>query len=379
MNELTSYGLTPTVESFREETPIGEKEFANVYVDIGGPDAPLVILCTHIDTKIFDWEFVGANDSGSGTATLLELARCLAERPSTSSVTYRVLFLDGEESIREQWVDPDNRYGSRYHARMLKESGEVSRTKACILLDLIGDKDLKLTTEAYSDSRLQKIFFDAAKEIGLGQYVDGPSREILDDHLSFMAVNIPSLDLIDYGVRPGQRLLARPARTRSRTCPRRASPSSVKSYWPRCRHSRSHSSGELVNLGAGLCLGTPEESNPAAPKLPRPRGNLFRRHRMCGFDALFDRSHRLLRWYLGLFKSAGITDGDQFEQPARRPLRRHPLDPLPHPRGSPSAWSRRGASCATVALPSTSGTNSSTSDSSTLTFLETPRVSIVMP
>ncbi len=202
VNELTSYGLTPIVESFREETPIGEKEFANVYVDIGSPDAPLVILCTHIDTKIFDWEFVGANDSGSGTATLLELARCLAERPSTSSVTYRVLFLDGEESIREQWIDPDNRYGSRYHARMLKESGEVSRTKACILLDLVGDKDLKLTTEAYSDSRLQKIFFDAAKEIGLGEYVDGPTREILDDHLSFMAVNIPSLDLIDYEYGP---------------------------------------------------------------------------------------------------------------------------------------------------------------------------------
>jgi len=200
--QLESYGLEPVLESFTDDTPFGEKAFANVYADIGSADAPLVILCTHIDTKMFEWEFVGANDSGSGTAALLELARCLANQPANDKVTYRILFLDGEESLREEWLDPDNRYGSRYHANKLVENGEISRTKACILLDLIGDKELKLTTEAYSDSRLRTIFFDAAKDIGLGKYVNGPTREILDDHLSFMAVNIPSLDLIDYEYGP---------------------------------------------------------------------------------------------------------------------------------------------------------------------------------
>ena len=198
MSQLKSYGLTPVLQEFTDDTPIGVVSFANVYADIGPVDRPMVIFCTHIDTKIFDFEFVGANDSGSGTAVLLELARCMADRQADSKLTYRVLFLDGEESIREQWRDPDNRYGSRHHAQYLVDSGERARVKACVLLDLIGDKDLKLTTESYSDSRLRSIFFKTASKIGLGQHVDGPSREILDDHLSFMAVDIPSVDLIDY-------------------------------------------------------------------------------------------------------------------------------------------------------------------------------------
>ncbi|MFT5286812.1 MAG: glutaminyl-peptide cyclotransferase [Planctomycetota bacterium] len=202
MTELKSYGLTPVLEKFEDDTPIGVVSFGNVYADIGPADRPLVILCTHIDTKIFKWEFVGANDSGSGTAVLLELARCIAKLTEDSKLSYRILFLDGEESIREQWVDPDNRYGSRYHAQRLVDTGELSRVKACVLLDLVGDKDLKLTAESYSDSRLRSIFFKTASEIGLGAHVDGPAREILDDHLSFMAVDIPSVDLIDYDYGP---------------------------------------------------------------------------------------------------------------------------------------------------------------------------------
>jgi hypothetical protein len=201
VSELESYGLVPVVEAFRAETPVGEIDFANVWVDIGPASAPLVVLCTHIDTKRFEWTFVGANDSAAGTAALLELARVLAQGTS-GRVTYRVLFLDGEEAIREEWIDPDNRYGSRHHVARLTASGEIRRVEACVLIDLVGDKDLRLTTESYSDSALRAIFFDAARDIGLGKHVGGPSREIKDDHLSFMAANIPSVDLIDFEYGP---------------------------------------------------------------------------------------------------------------------------------------------------------------------------------
>jgi hypothetical protein len=200
--ELESCGLAPVTEAFRSDTPAGEIEFANVWADIGPEDAPLVVLVTHIDTKRFEWTFVGANDSAAGTAALLELARALAGHGGEREVTYRILFVDGEESIREEWTDPDNRYGSRHHVRRLQESGEIRRVRACVLLDLVGDADLRLSTESYSDTALREIFFDAARRIGLGKHVGGPRREIKDDHLSFMAANIPSVDLIDFEYGP---------------------------------------------------------------------------------------------------------------------------------------------------------------------------------
>ena len=200
--ELESYGLTPVTEEFVSDTPVGDLRFANVYADVGPTTAPLVVFVTHIDTKRFDWEFVGANDSGAGTAALLELARVFAAETRERDIAYRLLFVDGEESIREEWIDPDNRYGSRHHVQNLVNSGEVARVEACVVLDLIGDKDLKLNNESYSDSTLLRIFFDAARDIGLGKHVGGTRREIKDDHLSFMAANIPSVDLIDFEYGP---------------------------------------------------------------------------------------------------------------------------------------------------------------------------------
>jgi len=202
--ELEASQLSVLREEFDAETPVGPLRMANLYADITarkGAAAPLVILCTHIDTKRLPHAFEGANDSASGTAALLELARVLARSPS-AEITYRVLFLDGEESQREEWIDPDNRYGSRHHAAQLETRGELARTGAVVLLDMIGDRDLKLHTETYSDGRLLEIFFASARAQGLGQHVGGPRLEVQDDHLSFMAAGIPSVDLIDFSYGP---------------------------------------------------------------------------------------------------------------------------------------------------------------------------------
>ncbi len=205
--QLTEAGLTPIIESFEENTPIGPLAFANLYADLtsqgtGTAKPPMVILATHMDTKRLGKDFVGANDGGSGTATLLELARILASESKPRPVTYRFLFLDGEESQREQWIDPDNRYGSRYHATALRARGQHRQVGALVLLDLVGDRNLRFFTESNSDRDLLNIFFEAARKNGLGAHVGGPRGEILDDHLSFMAVDIPCVDLIDFDYGP---------------------------------------------------------------------------------------------------------------------------------------------------------------------------------
>lgn len=202
--ELRAVGLEPVREAFEAETPAGPIAFANLYVDLPGrePDAPMVILATHFDTKRLGPDFQGANDGGSGTAVLLELARVLAAEPEPRPLTYRLLFLDGEEAVRTYWKDPDNRYGSRHHVMQLMKTGAAQRVSACILLDMVGDENLKLFRESYSDRDLLELFFTAAEENGLGAYVRGPRQEILDDHLSFMMANIPSINLIDFQYGP---------------------------------------------------------------------------------------------------------------------------------------------------------------------------------
>lgn len=201
-SELQAVGLTPVRQPFEDETPIGRIAFENLYADLPAAKdasaAPIVILCTHIDTKRMEFPFVGANDAGAGTAVLLELARVLARSGGERAVTYRLLFQDGEESVKREWSGSDNTYGSRHHVKMLGQEGLLPRVKACVLLDLVGDESLRLTQELNSDPELLGIFFAAAREIGLAKHVGAPAREIFDDHLSFIAANIRSVDLIDF-------------------------------------------------------------------------------------------------------------------------------------------------------------------------------------
>ncbi len=204
--ELSASHLKPIREDFKHTTPVGELAFTNLYVDlppaIEGKDQSWILLCSHYDTKRLPGAFVGANDGGSGTAVLLELARALAAGPR-GDFGYRILFLDGEEAVNHEWVDPDNRYGSRYHAAQLKASGRASRFKACVLLDMIGDKDLRFDQEAMSDAKLYAAFSNAARDLGLGEHITakrGP--EIIDDHRMFMEAGIRSMDLIDFSYGP---------------------------------------------------------------------------------------------------------------------------------------------------------------------------------
>jgi glutaminyl-peptide cyclotransferase len=205
--ELRAVGLEPKRETFDcPEAPFGTIRVTNVFADVVAPGAdpsklPIVVLASHFDTKRYGFEFVGANDGGSSTAVLLELARLIAAKPS-SRVVWRLLFLDGEEAQRDLWRDPDNRYGSRRHVEALVKRGEAPRVKACIVLDMVGDADLVLTRDSYSDPRLHAIVADAAKSLGLEKHLGKKGELVSDDHLSFIAAKIPSLDLIDFQFGP---------------------------------------------------------------------------------------------------------------------------------------------------------------------------------
>ena len=178
-----------------------------------GADAPWIVIGTHYDTKILgpehgetpDRPFLGANDGGSGTAIQLELARVLSQDERPREVGLRLLFLDGEEAVNFDWEGKDNTYGSRYHAERLLREGEASRFGACVILDMLGDRDLQLVHDVNSRLALLEIFQDAARREGLGKHLMTQRQAVRDDHQSFLRVGIPAVDLIDltYGPNNG--------------------------------------------------------------------------------------------------------------------------------------------------------------------------------
>ena len=64
------------------------------------------LLCSHYDTKTFDAiRFVGANDGGSSTGLLIEMARVLAINPALAAKV-ELVFFDGEEAFGKILLPP---------------------------------------------------------------------------------------------------------------------------------------------------------------------------------------------------------------------------------------------------------------------------------
>jgi Zn-dependent M28 family amino/carboxypeptidase len=201
MDELKSYGLTVKTQSFRPQTPQGPVDMLNIIGELPGQNPERIIISSHYDTKPFkDFRFVGANDGGSSTGTLLEIARVMAkgEKPKN---TIQFVFFDGEEAFCREWDDcmngKDHTYGSQYFADDLKKSGQVRQVKALILLDMIGDKGLQFEREQSSEPWLTNIFWNTGKKLGYEKtFTPGTDDVGGDDHMPFRQLGIPAIDLI---------------------------------------------------------------------------------------------------------------------------------------------------------------------------------------
>jgi glutaminyl-peptide cyclotransferase len=217
IDQLRSFGLNVTIDEFHATTPVGERRIANVIAELPGQANEIVIISSHYDTKVFkQFKFLGANDGGSSTGALMEIARVLAAKKQNLKLTYRFVFFDGEEAFCANWDDchnpnpadpktplPDNTYGSRHYVSQLVEKNEVSRVKAMILMDMIGYKELRLGRADLGTTWLQDVVWQTAKQIGYGsQFVDSPEGVGDDDHSPFLKAGIDSLDIIQLNSYP---------------------------------------------------------------------------------------------------------------------------------------------------------------------------------
>jgi glutaminyl-peptide cyclotransferase len=193
-SQLSSSGCTVDTDSFSADTPAGRLPMKNIVAKIPGERQGIILLATHYDTKRLD-NFVGADDGGSSTGVMLELARKMCEMRPHYSIW--IAFFDGEEAVRKEWQDPDNRYGSRQMAAKMAASGDLKRVRAMILADLVGGKALGIRKEQNSTKSLADLIWATAKGLGYGQIFLDEVTPVDDDHMSFLSRGVPSADVID--------------------------------------------------------------------------------------------------------------------------------------------------------------------------------------
>jgi glutaminyl-peptide cyclotransferase len=202
LSEIRKDGCEVIEDTFTATTPTnGDVAMKNIIARFPGKSGRAIVITGHYDTKLFpNRKFVGANDGGSSTGLLLEMARVLARQPRKDDV-YLVWF-DGEEAFREEWAGTDNLYGSRHLSEKWRHDKTLTRIKALINVDMIGDKSLDIKKETNSTPSLIKLVWSTAAELGYQAYFLDEPYPTEDDHMPFLKLGVPSIDLIDFDYPP---------------------------------------------------------------------------------------------------------------------------------------------------------------------------------
>ena len=203
LDEASAAGADVRRDAFKAQTPKGEKEFTNLYAEFksSDPSARWVVLVSHYDTKS-GVSSPGANDGASTSGLLIGLANAFAnwEQPKGNLM---LVWADGEECMTSYGPN-DGFWGSKRAAAYLEEKGY--KVQAVICLDMLGDKDLKISIPPNVSMDLAKKTVAAAKRLGLKrkQFARFDSV-VLDDHVAFKDAGFKAIDLIDfeYGSKPG--------------------------------------------------------------------------------------------------------------------------------------------------------------------------------
>jgi glutaminyl-peptide cyclotransferase len=190
-------------QEFQADSPAGKTVFRNVIACVPGKSRDFAVIGGHYDSKKIDSapNFQGANDSGSSTGVMLAMAEAAAKSPDKPPLSLRFVFFDGEECLYEYGPN-DGLHGSRHYAESLKRSGELKMCRAVIVLDMVGDKDLKIAPPVNSTGWLRDRLFKCAAELGNSGFFVESKASILDDHQPFLDAGLPALDVIDFDYGP---------------------------------------------------------------------------------------------------------------------------------------------------------------------------------
>jgi Zn-dependent M28 family amino/carboxypeptidase len=194
-------------DTFTANTPIGPVAMRNFIVRFPGKKDGVILLGTHYETNypLRNINFVGANDGASTTGLLMAIAdqlRGQIERNrQLDGYSVWLVFFDGEEAI-QTWSASDSTYGSRHLAAKWGRDGTLTKIKAFMLADMIGDKDLDIQRESRSTGWLVDLVRQAAHKFGYDRNFFQTEEAVEDDHLAFLDRGVPSIDVIDLDYGP---------------------------------------------------------------------------------------------------------------------------------------------------------------------------------
>jgi glutaminyl-peptide cyclotransferase len=193
--QLQSFNCQVDEDDFHAQTPVGDVAMKNIIAKAPGEGSGIILLMTHYDTLGSVKDFVGAEDSGSSTGLMLEMARLLCPKKQPNAVW--IAFLDGEEAFVNWNQDEDHTYGSRELAALLAVSGDLKRVKAVILADMVGQKNLEIHRESDSTKWLTDLVWKKAATLGYGDIFTSRESQVADDHQPFLSRGVPAVDIID--------------------------------------------------------------------------------------------------------------------------------------------------------------------------------------
>jgi len=193
-SQLRSSGCEISSDAFTAQTPDGPLPMENIIARFPGKSGRAIAISGHYDTKKMPG-FVGANDGGSSTGFLLELANTLKGVSHTDDIY--LIFFDGEEAVRE-WSDSDSLYGSRHLAEKWTADGTIRKLKALINVDMIGDRNFRVVWETSSAPSLRATVWDIADSLGYSAAFPREGGPVSDDHIPFINAGVRALDLIDF-------------------------------------------------------------------------------------------------------------------------------------------------------------------------------------
>jgi glutaminyl-peptide cyclotransferase len=195
-SQLESFGCTVEEDAFSAPTPIGTFAMKNIIAKIPGTGQGIILLLTHYDTKRLD-NFIGAEDAGSSTGVMLEIARNLCGKSKQPNSVW-IAFLDGEETQATfNWETSDSIYGSRELSAHMALSGDLKRVRAAILADMVGQYNLRIQRDHDAPKWLNDTVWNTAAGLGYQSVFVSGETSTEDDNIPFLDRHVPVIDLID--------------------------------------------------------------------------------------------------------------------------------------------------------------------------------------
>lgn len=203
---LDSLGVEYQLQRFPHPDPHGGGTLTgtNILARFRPEARPRVLFGAHYDSRAWCDEedstiaathaVPGANDGASGSALLLVLARALRENPPPLGVD--LAFFDaedqGDHGSEDTWC-----LGSAYAAA----NWPWDYPDWVIVLDMIGSPHTEFGRELYSKmyaSSLQDLVFQVAAEKGFREWNPQAEYPVMDDHVPFLRMGIPSIVVIGF-------------------------------------------------------------------------------------------------------------------------------------------------------------------------------------